>query len=260
MSIASEISRLQTAKANLKTSIENKGVTIPSDATLDSYSGYVDNISQGLSRISVKDYGFKFEYSTFSSLPSFLDFSECTDFQNMFSNCTNLSDLSNLDTSSATNMTLCFLHCTSLITCPSLDTSNVTSVVGMFTLCSYLTTVNELDFSKVTMAHSSIYPFIDTTNTLLNLGGFKDYGKAFSTSVSANYDSYILDLAGTNSYTLPDANQNISHDSLINVINKLYDIATKGCNAQKLILGSANLARLSASEIAIATNKGWTVS
>ena len=259
MSIASEISRLQTAKANLKTSIENKGVTVPSNATLDSYSSYVDGISQGLSSISVKDYGFKFQYSTFSSLPSFLDFSECTDFQNMFSACSNLSDLSNLNTSSATNMTLCFLNCTSLITCPSLDTSNVTSVVGMFDLCSNLTTVNELDFSKVTMCDSSLYKFLGGCNNLLNLGGFKDYGKAFLTSVAANYTSYTLDLAGTSDY-LPPSNQNISHDSLMNVINKLYDIATKGCNTQKLILASSNLARLSASEIAIATNKGWTVS
>ena len=46
----------------------------------------------------------------------------------------------------------------------------------------------------------------------------------------------------------------------MNVINNLYDIATKGCNAQLLYLGSTNLAKLSAEEIAIATNKGWTVS
>lgn len=47
MSIASEISRLQTAKANLKTSIEGKGVTVPSSAKLDDYADYVDAIQQG---------------------------------------------------------------------------------------------------------------------------------------------------------------------------------------------------------------------
>ena len=46
MSIASEISRLQTAKADLKTAIEGKGVTVPSSAKLDSYSTYVDSIEQ----------------------------------------------------------------------------------------------------------------------------------------------------------------------------------------------------------------------
>lgn len=47
MSIASEITRLQQAKADIKTAIEGKGVTVPSSATLDSYDGYIDDIEQG---------------------------------------------------------------------------------------------------------------------------------------------------------------------------------------------------------------------
>lgn len=47
MSIASEITRLQTAKANIKTSIENKGVTVSSDATLDTYASLIDSIETG---------------------------------------------------------------------------------------------------------------------------------------------------------------------------------------------------------------------
>ena len=46
----------------------------------------------------------------------------------------------------------------------------------------------------------------------------------------------------------------------MNIINGLYDIATKGCNTQSLTIGSTNVAKLTAEEIAIATNKGWTVS
>lgn len=47
MSIASEISRLQTAKANIKTSIEGKGVSVPSNAKLDTYNTYINSIIQG---------------------------------------------------------------------------------------------------------------------------------------------------------------------------------------------------------------------
>lgn len=47
MSIASEITRLQQAKADIKTAIENKGVTVPSSATLDDYADLVDSISGG---------------------------------------------------------------------------------------------------------------------------------------------------------------------------------------------------------------------
>ncbi len=47
MSIANELTRIQSAKANLKTAIEGKGVTVPSSAKIDSYPGYVDAIQQG---------------------------------------------------------------------------------------------------------------------------------------------------------------------------------------------------------------------
>ena len=47
MSIASEITRLQVAKADIKTAIESKGVSVPSSALIDEYPGYVDAIQQG---------------------------------------------------------------------------------------------------------------------------------------------------------------------------------------------------------------------
>lgn len=47
MSIATEISRLQTAKADLRTAIEAKGVTVPSSAKIDTYDDYVSQISGG---------------------------------------------------------------------------------------------------------------------------------------------------------------------------------------------------------------------
>lgn len=47
MSIASEITRLQTAKADLKTAIEGKGVTVSSSAKLDAYPELVESIQAG---------------------------------------------------------------------------------------------------------------------------------------------------------------------------------------------------------------------
>lgn len=47
MTIASEITRLQGAKADIKTAIENKGVTVPSADTIDQYAGYIDQIETG---------------------------------------------------------------------------------------------------------------------------------------------------------------------------------------------------------------------
>ena len=47
MSVATEITRLQGAKADLKTSIEAKGVTVPSATLISGYAALVDQISGG---------------------------------------------------------------------------------------------------------------------------------------------------------------------------------------------------------------------
>lgn len=50
MSIASEISRLQQAKADIKDAIEAKGVTVSSAASLDNYDSYIAQIQTGTAR------------------------------------------------------------------------------------------------------------------------------------------------------------------------------------------------------------------
>ena len=47
MSIATQIQRLQTAKADIKAAISDKGVIIPDNATIDTYPTYVSQISSG---------------------------------------------------------------------------------------------------------------------------------------------------------------------------------------------------------------------
>lgn len=47
MTVATEITRLQQAKADLKTAIEGKGVTVPSTALISDYAALVDNITSG---------------------------------------------------------------------------------------------------------------------------------------------------------------------------------------------------------------------
>jgi hypothetical protein len=47
MSIASEITRIQSAKNSIKAAIEAKGVTVPASASIDTYADYVSQISCG---------------------------------------------------------------------------------------------------------------------------------------------------------------------------------------------------------------------
>lgn len=151
-----------------------------------------------------------------------------------------------LDTSNITNMVDMFKLCSSLIELPELDTSNVTNMNCMFLSCSNLVSVPQLDASKVI----NISNVLANCTSLTDFGGFLNLGEAYATGKSANWYEYTLDLSTCT---------NLTHDSLMNVINNLYDIKTKGCKAQSLKLGSTNLAKLTDEEIAIATNKGWTV-
>lgn len=56
MTVASEITRLQTAKADARTSIINKWVDVPANATLDTYHNYIDMIQQWWELESVIQY------------------------------------------------------------------------------------------------------------------------------------------------------------------------------------------------------------
>lgn len=57
---------------------------------------------------------------------------------------------------------------------------------------------------------------------------------------------------------------NLTVESLVNVLNALYDFTGNGetptSNEGKLALGAAHLAKLTDEQKAIATNKGWTLS
>ena len=176
-----------------------------------------------------------------------LNTSNVTNMSNMFSRCNSLTTIPLMDTSKVTYMANMFYQCYSLTTIPLIDTSNVTSMNSMFYSCRNLISIPQLNLSKVT----NVQVMFLSCHALTTLGGFQNLGMAYNTSKSANYSYYTLDLS---------ASSKLTHDSLMNVINNLYDIKSKGCNPQQLILGSTNLAKLTAEEIAIATNKGFSVS
>ena len=156
-----------------------------------------------------------------------LDTSKVTNMKNMFSNCYSLTTIPQLDTSKVTNMYVMFYGCYSLKTIPLLDTSKVTNTGAMFFRCY----------------------------SLSNLGGFLNLGKDYLISQSANYDNYELDLSYANVLT---------EQSIINVLNNLYDIKTKGCQSQKVVLGRNNLAKLTSEEgqqaLSNSQAKGWSIS
>lgn len=120
-------------------------------------------------------------------------------------------------------------------------------ILNFFNNCNSLTTISKINDENLNDLRNAF----SNCTSLTNFGGIENLGKAYDISSAENYFYYTLDLSAC---TL------LTHDSLMNVINKLYDIKTKGCQNQSLVLGSTNLAKLTAEEIAIATDKGWNVS
>lgn len=155
----------------------------------------------------------------------------------------------NLDASNLTRMVQMFYSCTNLtsLKLAHLDTRNVGYLTQMCYGCTKLTSVDGLDASGVNIVAN---PFSGCTK-LENLGALKNLGKSFPTTSSANYGNHTLILSQSTQLT---------RNSLLAVINGLYDIKSKGCNTQTLQLGATNKAKLTANEISKATNKGWTVS
>lgn len=175
-----------------------------------------------------------------------IDLSKAINCQSMFGSTTIENFPNQLNTSKCENFSSMFSTNNSVKTIPILDTSNGDQFGGMFSQCRGLTTVPELNLGKAT----NIANMFGYCGSLTTLGALKDLGKAYQTSKSQNYSSYTLNLSSS---TL------LTHESLMNVINGLYDIASLGVKPQTLNLGATNLAKLTAEEIAIATNKGWTV-
>ena len=180
-----------------------------------------------------------------------LNFDNISRVSNMFSNCYSLTSVGNLSFANTPNIERLF-------SCSYQDKSNLetignvycpkaTSLYNTFQNLSKLVSVGEITCEAATNVHD----MFSDDKALQNIGGLINLGQAYSTTQSANNSYYTLNLS---------TSKLLTHDSLMNVINNLYDIATKGVKTQQLVLGSTNISKLSADEIAIATNKGFSVS
>ncbi len=188
-----------------------------------------------------------------------IDLSNATSCYNIFSSSIIKSiDLSNFNANKTTNFGYIFCNCKFLkeINFNNYYLENGTIFSFAFYGCGNLETLNltNIDMAKVV----EINGCTNASSKLKNIiGGFKNLGKGY-TSKTNNYVNYALYFVG---------NQLLTHDSLIDIINNLYDlnltydVANGGkLYTQTLNLGVVNKAKLTPEEIAIATNKGWTVS
>lgn len=163
----------------------------------------------------------------------------------MFNNCEKLTEVGDIsgylsdDVPGLEYLNYMFSGCTSLTTAPHIPTRSVRFFIYMFTNCTSLTTVPSYD---ATNAYNIRGMFSGCTN-LTNFGGLK------------NLKINCVD-SGLEKCTI------LSYDSLINIINGLYDFRGNGDNTttRTIKLNYNSVGLLSDNDIAMATAKGWVIS
>lgn len=185
---------------------------------------------------------------TLTSVPQF-NTSNVTGMASMFQNCSKLTSVPQFNTSKVINMNNMFNNCDSLTSVPQFDTSNVNNISSMFNDCDVLTAIPELNCQSVTSAFNyNFYAPLAGCPKLESFGGFKDLGKTFTGSSSKTF--YM----GTN-------NQALTHESMINTFNGLYDLTTTSyTGTATFFVSKYPYDKLTEDDIAIATVKGWVIS
>ena len=164
-----------------------------------------------------------------------------TSCQGMFDGCYELQEIGKLTLGPVQFATGMFKYCEKLREIPEFDASTITNISGMFSQCKLLETIPLLDFSNV-MYFSSDFSYC---NELKNVGGFKNMGMQ-----AEGYWSYNFDMSYCSKLT---------HESMLNIVNNLYDRRSAGYTDGKIKFHWDALNRLTAEEKAIATNKGWAL-
>ena len=187
-----------------------------------------------------------------------MDLSNVADAQYMFSECTSLETIPYLNLSKCSTIYGIFSGSYGLVSLPEMDTSRVSNIQYMYngsgrTDGDKLTTIPQYDFSCVT--NSSYGPFgNNSVHSITTLGGFRN--------LKASWTSQGLSCC-----------PNLTVESLVNFIDGLYDwtgntdgkvtnpngttVSYGTTHSQKI--GATNLAKLTAEQIAVATNKGWSL-
>ena len=184
MSIADQITRLSNAKAAIKTSIENKGVTVGDDIKLDGYPALIDSIEagggSGETHVNPDFYELKTQNGT--------------NFDYLFRGYNGQDiDVSQWDTSKVTSAQYCFSYCTKSMDISNWDLSSLTNATNMFDHFANgnkYVDLSVLDFSNVTNANYMFYysntDYLDVRN--INLTGTTSYNNLFGFSSGTELD------------------------------------------------------------------------
>jgi hypothetical protein len=158
-------------------------------------------------------------------------------------------------------LSYCFHKCQNL---KSIKMCQISYPTSLNQFARYCTNLESVDLSGINMEGcTDMQSFIGDCSQLKDLRLGYNLGKGYYTGYVANYYGYTVRFT---------KHTQLTYTSLRNIIDNVYDLnltygvydeegnpGTGTLKTQNLELGEANLAKLTPEDIAIATNKGWTV-
>ena len=139
-----------------------------------------------------------------------------------------------------------------------LDLSDCNSIVGLFQLATNLIYVAPLDLKTITGDFNYMFQSCSKLETV-TLNNIPDNGKDFRYAFQSCSSLINLTVTGTIGQNIDlHWSTKLTHESLMSIINALKDFSGTG-TTRTCTLGEANLAKLTDTEKAIATEKGWTL-
>ena len=193
MSIATEITRLQTAKANIKTSLENKGATVPFTTKLDGYSTIIDAMPTAVIPKVIESGVLKDPTNFTFTLPSNItELGNNALFSAFYGNHNLVGvNFSNLTTITGTNALMqAFYNCSNLT--GSVNLSKITSITNGQNACASTftnTKITSLDMSNVTSitANSALSGFCSSCTQLTAI----DFHNLVTLGTQSSGNSYM---------------------------------------------------------------------
>lgn len=287
MTIADNLQTLIDCKADMKSAIEERGVTV--SGGLSTYADAIREI-EAESTITYLPVGTKFGDTTFkfnhkyyedigsgmpSVTPTYVSDFEVevkplinpneTDMSYMF--CDVVFDATNafiakdiiymtsFDTSKVTDMSYMFCECV-IPKIPQLDTSNVSNMSCMFRQVGQR---GYEDYINVEISDLDCSSVIDITDLFVDSNNsYSSYASIVSMPAFINLGKEP-DLIGADSRGFL-AWRRLSHDEYIRIIDNLYDRKSAGYSIKNIRISSGTIENnLTDADIALATNKGWSI-
>lgn len=269
--IEENLTLLKNTKSSIRQSIINKGVEVSDSDSFASYSSKIDEISTGGSGtipvvgtdilvFNNNNPNINFSNYNFNNITAYNQFGNTS--ATTIGNVTTITNYAFSKWNHISNIDINFTNLTdgkdmfyesSIVTfsgsLPKLNTAE-----NMFSRCSNLQTFN------------SNMPLIELTDSMFyECSNLQTFISDLSSLTSANQMFYgctsLTNITLSGTLNCDDFNisysTNLTVDSLMSVINALVDLSSE--SSKTLILGSANLAKLTDEQKAVATNKNWVL-